>query len=836
MTGFMHEKEFSRKSFLKGGGALVVGLSAAGVAGKAQAAGFDPLSNPGIASDPNQYSSYGPFDSTQLDSWFVIHPDNSISIKIGKVELGQGTATGFAMVVAEELDHDPGLIRIIENDTDITPNSGSTVGSQSIQTTAKAHRAAAAYARLTLLGLASTSLGVPAASLTVSNGVISGGGKTTTYGALLGGKLFNTQVPSTYNLAGGAFTPPVAPLTAGSYATHGAGLAPGFPGLVKPVSQYKIVGIKSVPRVDIPAKVNGTYTYVHNVRIPGMQHGRIVRPRGQGAVYDGVAPKVLSVDATSISHIPGAKVVQKGDFVGVVATKEYDAIQASAQLKVQWAPLPLLASSGGMFSQMRKFDAAGQAPASYKVNIGNVDAAIASAPVKVSASYTHAYNGHLPIGPSCAVADVKATGARVYSNAQNCYGIRTSVANVLKFTVNQVRVTYYEGSSCYGSSPQTDVAEGAALMSQLAGAPVRLQFMRWDEHGYDNYGPAYLMDARAAADSAGNIVATEHVMFGIPGAATSPVELQIGMTAPTYSTSGASDSNNNGTQYNLPNRRVVSKSLPLQGNYFKTGALRAPNAPQSAFAYEQIIDELAYAANRDPYEFRLQNVATLATDMANGLTALTWDRWKGVLVKSAAMYKWQPRVANSVKQTGNIRTGRGIAMGTFANTQTCNVVEIKVNMKTGKITPTEIWSAQDTGMTVFPDGNRSQGMGSLIMGVSRALSEQIGFNKTNVTTLDWVTYPILRFADSPKVNFEYIQRYDIPATNAGAIVAGTTKSAPVGNVADTGVFVSGSGEPPLASIAAAIANAFFDATGVRIRQAPMTPAHVRSVLRTAGVA
>jgi len=839
MTGLIHERDFSRKSFLKGG-AVVFGSAAIGasLAGKAAAA-IDPLANPGIPADPNEFSSYGPFDSTKLDSWFVVHPDNSISVKLGKVELGQGATTGLAMIVAEELDHDISLIRLVPNDTDVTPNSGATVGSQTIQNTGKAYRAASAFFRQTLLGLAAAKLGVPAGSLSISNGVISGGSGKTTAGELLGGKLINAQAPATYNLAGGAYTPPGPGLTAGSYATHGAGLAPGFPGLTKDVSTYKLVGKVSPPRTDIPAKVMGTYTYVHNVRVPGMLHGRIVRPRGQGGVYDGVNPAVLSVDPSSISHIPNSQVVKIGNFVGVVAKQEYDAIQAAAQLKITWAPMPKLAGTGNMWKQMRDFDAAGQAPARYVTNIGDVDKGLASAAKTVSASYTYAYNGHFPIGPACALAWVQGNGCRVYSNAQNIYAVRTSVANILGFTVNQVRVSYFEGSSVYGSSPQTDPAECAALMSQAVGAPVRVQFMRWDEQGWDNYGPAFMHDIRGGVDASGNIVAIEDTQFGIPSGSTNPPELMVGLTQKstgiTFSTTGASDANNSGTQYNLKNRRVIGKSMPLQNNYFKTAPLRAPNAPQTCFAYEQFVDELAHTANMDPYLFRLQNVATLASDEANGLTALTWDRWKNVLTKVAQMSNWQPKVANSGKQTGDVVKGRGIAMGTFANTMICNVCDITVNTKSGKITPVQVWTAQDTGLTVYPDGVVNQGEGSVIQGISRALFEQVAFNQKQVTSLDWVTYPILRFKDAPKVDIQFVQRYDIPATTAGTVQANGT-SVPSSSVAAGGVFVSGSGEPPLASIGAAIANAFFDATGARVRQAPMTPAHVRAALKAGGVA
>jgi CO/xanthine dehydrogenase Mo-binding subunit len=419
-----------------------------------------------------------------------------------------------------------------------------------------------------------------------------------------------------------------------------------------------------------------------------MLHGRSVRPRGQGGAYDGVNPQVLSVDPKSISHIPNAQVVQIGNFVGVVAKAEFDAIQAAAQLKVTWAPMPKLAGSGNMWAQMRAFDKAGQAPARYAVDTGSIEKGLATAAKTVTATYSYPYNAHVPIGPSCSVAWVTKTGARIYSNAQNIYALRSSVANVLGLTANQVRVSYFEGSSCYGASPQNDPAEVAALLSQQVGAPVRVQFMRWEEHGWDNYGPPFLHDIRGGVDAQGNIVAIEDTQFGVPAARIDPPELWIGLTQKstgvTYGTAGNSDTTNSGTQYNQKHRRVIAKSLPHQNNYFRNAPLRAPNAPQTCFAYEQFVDELAFAAGMDPYQFRLQNIATNASDQANGLVSLTWDRWKNVLMGAAKQANWAPRMANSVKQTGSTRVGRGIALGSFANTMVGNIAEVSVNLKSGR--------------------------------------------------------------------------------------------------------------------------------------------------------
>ncbi len=813
MTALAHETQFSRRSFLKGGGALVVGFSllGAGLAGTAEA---------GTGAGP--FDSYGPYDSNALDSWLVVNPDNTASLKLGKVELGQGAMTGLLMIAAEELDLDFGQIHPITNDTDITPDQGTTAGSSSIQGGGMQTRAAAAAARQALLGLAASRLGVPAAQLTVSKGTVSGGGKTVTYGQLVGGKLFNVSMPASYVMA---------PTRGGLNGTSGVGLPPGAPG-TKPVSQYKLVGTHpGPPRVDIPAKITGSYVYVHNVRVPGMLHGRIVRPRGQGAYGDGTNPKVLSVDPTSVAHIQGVKVLQKGNFVGVVAPKEWDAIQAAAQLKVKWAPLPTLSGVGNLWGAMREQDSAGKAPASVRVNTGNVGAALDSAAHTISQTYRYHYNAHVPIGPSCCIADVTPTGARIFSNSQNIYATRTSIANLIGLPADKIRITYYEGSSVYGGAPYNDAAESAALMSQLAGAPVRVQFMRWDEHGWDNYGPAQMMDIKGGVDSKGNLVATDATIFGVPYYTTLPPEAMTGQSQ-VFSQVGSFDTTNTGTQYRLANRRVIGKSLPLENNYFKSTFLRAPNAPQTTFAYEQLIDELAHAAGMDPYQFRLQNVATLASDEANGLAALTWNRWKNVLTRAAQLADWQPKVAASKLGSGNVVSGRGIALGSFAGTMVGIVADVHVNRKSGKITPLHFYAAQDTGLTVYPGGIENQAVGSLTQGASRALFEEVSFDRHQVKSLDWVTYPIMRFKDAPKITFDYVQRTDIPAASEGKPTSNGT-TVPAGNVAN-GILATGSGEPPTSCIGAAMANAFFDATGVRIREAPMTPARVRAVLKAAG--
>jgi nicotinate dehydrogenase subunit B len=785
----MLKKEFSRSSFVKGGGAMIVGFSmvGAGLGAKAAKAAEDP------------YASGGPFDQISVDSWITIHADNTVSLKMGKVEMGQGTPTALLMIAAEELDVSLKQMKPIFHDTNVTPNQGASVGSQGVQTGGKQTRAAAAAAKAALLDMAAANLGVAKASLTVKDGVVSGGGKTVTYGQLIGDKLFNVKITG-FSTAGTATSPATA--------------VAGSPG-TKPVASYTIVGTNP-PRIDIPDKVTGKMTYVHNIRIPGMLHGRVVRPRGQGAYGDGTSPKVVSVDESSIKHIPGAQVVRFGDyFLGVVADHEYAAIQAAAQLKVKWADNPAISGSGNLWKSMRDLDSAGNAPARIALNRGNFDNAFKNASQTLQQSYKFHYTGHLPIGPSCCVADVTANGARIFSNSQDLYTTRGLIQTVLakvrpdlNLPASRIRLTYVEGSSVYGSAPYNDANQAAAIMSALVGKPVRLQFMRWDEHGWDNYGPAQMTDIRGGIDANGNITAFEFTHFGIPYWTTPPAQQQVQGNVAAYATTGRAETTISGAQYSIPNWRVVGKSLPLQNNYFKVSFLRAPDNPQSAFASEQAVDELAYMAKMDPVAFRLQNVANLTDDPP--------QRWKNVLTNAAKDANWQPKVAASKLGSGDVVTGRGIAFGFYSNTMTCCVADIEVNKKTGKIVAKQLHVAGDPGLIVYPAGSENNEEGAAMQGLSRALHEAVVFDKKGVTSLDWVSYPMIRFKEAPTVHIHGLTRTDVPDPSG------------------PGSRTTGSGEPALSPVPAAVANAFFDATGVRIREAPMTPARVRATLKAAG--
>jgi CO/xanthine dehydrogenase Mo-binding subunit len=787
MTGLLHEKEFSRKSFVKGGGALIVGFSLAGsaLAGKASAI------------DGDIPTGYNP-DINQVDSWFAITSDNLGVLKTSQIETGNGITTGFLQVVAEELDMDISQMRYgLFNpnshtvvDTYNAVSSGGEGGSNAMSGTGPKIRNVATLARAALLSMASAKLGVPVANLTVDKGVVSGGGQTVKYGDLIGGKLFKL------GNANVSLQPGVAP--------------------AKAFSAYKTVLTDPNPvmRIDIPDKVTGKYTYVHQVRVPGMLHGRMVRPRGQGAYpYNSNVP--ISVDASSISHIPNAKVVQVNNFLGVVAPKEFDAIQAAAQLKVVWNTNPILPGTGNLWSHYRDMDTQGKIVASLNAATkGNVDTALASAAHTVSGTYKHHYQGHMPIGPSCAVADVQSDHATIWSNTQNVYNLVTDLTNVLSpLQAPQIHVLFYEGSGSFGNGCVAfDTAESAAIMSKAVGAPVRLQMMRWDEHGWTHYAPAIMYDMRAGVDASGNIVAYEATGFGQGGTSiyTGRELLGNGPGSPS-ATANALPSIVNGAgavtenlspwmKVSSTNYKVINKPINSTMGIFHSGPVRAPGAQQTTLADAQTMQQLAVAANMDDLAFRLQNMNT----------DLDGSRWAAVLQAAANAAGWKPWVPGSKLSKENVVTGRGIANSHHGGAYAAAVADVQVNKKTGKITVTHMYASQDSGFSMNPSLIYNQMIGNVIQGTSRAMSEEVTFNKNQVTSIDWIGYPILRFKDAPKVTTVLVQRTDQPSL--------------------------GSGEPPTCPIIGAIANAFYDATGVRLHEAPFTPGRVRATLKAAGVA
>ena len=747
---------FPRRDLLKAGGALIIGFSWGGSLLAQQQ--MDAVA---LVPGPDQP------DPNQLDTWLAIHADNTATIFFGFVELGQGASTALLQIAADELDLEMSQVKTVRVETHVTPNQGGTVAGSAIMRGGPRIRAAAAEARLTLLNLASKKLNAPIDRLEVSRGIVSviGNSKqTVSYGSLMGDKALG--VPFT-------------------------GKAP-----LKRPNDYKIVGTR-VPRNDIPDKVSGKYVYAQHVRAPGMLHGRIVRPRGQGAY--GAGAVVMNIDESSIHGIPGAQVVRRRDFVGVGAPTEWDAIRAAEQLKVTWDTTPTLPGDGGLYEKMQTE----KTTDSIALERGDVDSALGRAAHVVSQKYRCPYQAHAPFGPNCALADVKADSAVVKCSTQNIYLTRDKIAKVLAVPVDKVSIQYYEGSGTFGHSCHDDVAQAAAILSQAAGKPVRVQFMRWDEHGWDNYGPAHLAEVRAGIDGDGKIVAyeyhgTQHIWSKTEtseqlalGTPAQEVETFPGPGRPTGAAQAVSPFTL-GVMYGIPNMRLINHRMPGHG-YLKGQSLRSPLDISFSFASEQAIDELAYLADLDPFVFRERNIKD--------------PRWMGVLEAVAKAATWTPRKAASSLSNANIVKGRGIALGTHLTSYGAAVAEIEVHKDTGRIVAKHMYGALDAGLTVNPDFVENQIIGMLVQATSRILMEEVTFSETNVTSLDWATYPILRFEECPEVTAIVVQQLNEKPDGAGEEVVGPA--------------------------AAAIANAFFDATGVRLQEYPLTPKRVLAALSRA---
>ena len=692
MTGLLSESQFSRRSFVKRGGALIVGFSLAGSALSGRARAAAPTSA-GYLPDPNQ-----------VDSWLTVGADNTATLNTSQIETGNGIQTGFLMIAAEELDMDMSQMRYGPDDTYVVLATGGEGGSNAIAGTSGPIRAAAVTARQALLNLASTNLGVPVANLTVKSGVVSGGGKTVTYGALLGGKLFNVSMPASYNMAlVGGFGPPT-------------GLRPGQ-APSKPIASYTLVGT-SPARVDIPAKVTGTYTYVHNVRLNGMLHGRVVRPRGQGAW--GAGAPIVSVDPTSIAHLPNVQIVQKGNFLGVVAPHEWDAIQAAAQLEVTWKDDPILPGSGNLFGAMRK-EPANDA---VQTSTGNANVGLASAATVLSHSYSYPYNGHLPIGPMCCVADVTPTGATIFSSTQDIESLASTVSSIIGMTPKQVRVKYYEGSGSYGSNTQEDVAESAALMSQSVGKPVRVQFMRWDEHGWDMYGPATRLTLSRGRR------AREHRRLQLHRLADPLLHDPHPGRADRRPDAGSRGLHRLRLHRHHEHRWAVHDPKPA--GHLKSGARAEQRVLQGDIPAGTKRAAGAVRVRADGRRARLRSEdgpgGVPQAEHRHGKRPAAGSpgggAWIDVLNAVTKAANWVPKVAASNLGTTKVVTGRGVALGGFAASQVGVVADISVNKKSGKITVDHLYAAQVNGLTISPGLVENQMSGNLIQGLSRACSNR----------------------------------------------------------------------------------------------------------------
>jgi CO/xanthine dehydrogenase Mo-binding subunit len=693
----------------------------------------------------------------ELDTWVRIDEAETVTVFSGKSEHGQGLRSMLARIAAEELDVALERVRVATADTAHGLDEGLTAGSTSTQESGAALRQAAAEARAHLLELGAADLGADPAELRVDDGTISAGRSTTTYWRLLGGRRFGVR-------ASGRARP-------------------------KPPAEHRIVG-NAGRRVDLTGIVTGTTRYLQDLSLPGMLHGRVVRPPSRSACLE-------HIDEARVRSLPGVvAVVRDGSFLGVVGEREEQALAAAAVLasSVRWSEQPALRPLASVSDWLRS-----QPGRAFRVVEGvGIDADVppvtepTGAARTVRATYTRPFTLHGSIGPSAAVAHWHDGGLEVWSSTQGVFFLRRALAEALRVEPDTVRVRHVEAAGCYGHNGADDAAADAALLSQAVGKPVRVQWMRQDEHVWEPLGPAMVMEVRGGLDQAGNVVAWDfqgwtptHSSRPNGSAGSLLAGTLTGNASGTPNQSGA-DRNANHT-YNFKNNRVVVhwlRSSPLRAS-----ALRGLGSPQNTFANESFIDELATAAGIDPIEFRLRH--------------LNDARAKAVLAVVAKRAGWPNREPS--QQTG-VKSGRGVAFVQYDRTEAyvAAVTDVDVNLANGEVRVKRVVIAHDCGLIINPNGLRNQIEGNVIQATSRALKEEVKFDRAKVTSLDWALYPILRFPEIPDVIVELIDRPDQLAVGAG--------------------------EATTSAIPAAIANAIFDATGVRLRDVPFTPERIKTAL------
>lgn len=732
----MGEMIIARREFLKTTGALVVGFALMPSVSLGQSA----ASGKSLAAD-------------QVDSFLVISRDGSVTLYSGKVDIGTGTRAAYRQIVADELDVPVARIAMIEGDTALCPDQGGTGGSTGIVNGGMQIRQAAATARQALVALAATRLSVGAGDLMISDGVVhTADGRSIGYGELIGDSHFDVKLDAK------------APL--------------------KNPDNYRYVG-QPVARPDLPAKMTGRHTYMQDFRVPGMLHARVIRPRAIGATLS-------TIDESSIAGIPGARVIRIKDFVAVVADHEWNAIRAARALKLQWTGGGGLPGSNRVHAAIRTSEVARD---EQLIRTGDSETILRNAARKFTASYEWPAQSHASMGPSCAVADYKPNSLTVWCSSQGTHGLRRNLARDLGIQAQQVRVVYMDGAGSYGSNGSDDAAADAALISRALQQPVRVQWMREDEHGFDPKGPPQLLDLRASLDANGNIAAWETNAWlpeNTPNLRSRPLLafLAAGIPQPVGQ-SVAQVQGNAYPSYDLPNMTATVHWLKTTA--LRPSNLRAPGKPGNSYAVECFIDELAAAAKRDPLEFRLAHL--------KDQTAIA------ILKRIAERMNWQPRPSpNPAASRGAESLGRGVAYVHYKHTDNRLGlgIEVAVNRNTGTIRVTRAVCVYEGGLMINPDAVRAQVEGNIIQAISRTLHEEVQFDENGVTSTDWRSYPILTFPEVPAVEVELI---------------GSVHDKPLG-----------AGEAASAPVPAAIGNAVFDATGVRMRKAPLTATRVRDAL------
>jgi nicotinate dehydrogenase subunit B len=684
-----------------------------------------------------------------VDSYLAIGRDGRITVYSGKVDLGTGLRTALTQIVAEELDVPLGHVTLVQGDTLLTPDQGPSFGSLSIQNGGAQLRRAAATARRALLERAAVKFKTDASTLSIRDGVIVGpNSRELALGSVVGGRMLSLKLDQN------------APL--------------------KSPADFKLVG-KPVRRLDIPDKVTGRFTFMQDFKRPGMLHGRVIRPSGIGAT-------LVSYDESSISAIPGiVKVVRIENFLGVVAKSEWSAIKAARQLSVEWSAWGGLPEQSQIWEHVRHTKILKDDITS---NRGDSEAALIGAPRKLAATYDFAIHTHGSIGPSCAVAEFEKGTLTCWTASQATHNLRKQLAAMLGVADESVRCIYVDGAGCYGRNGHEDAAADAVLLARAVGQPVRVQWMRADEHGWDPKGPPTLLDLRAGLDADGKISAWESELF-IPSGIAGFVALVGADHAGLNSLGQLSPGgviNDLAIPYAIPN--VKTTAHRLESTPFKPSWIRSPGRMQNTFANECFLDEIAAATGADPLELRLQYLHDA--------------RGEELLERLAALSNWRQRPKPD--RQGEIVTGRGLAYIKYelVRTYVGVVAEVQVNTQSGEIVAKRFQIAHDCGQIINPDGLRNQIEGNVIQTVSRVLKEEVKFDRSMVTSLDWGSYPILTFPEVPEVVMDLIDRpNEVPW---------------------------GGGEPTAAVVPSAIANAVFDATGVRLRSVPFTSSKVKSAL------
>jgi nicotinate dehydrogenase subunit B len=768
-----------RRAFLQTTGLLVA--SVAGVSMHGVEAFLQTAATPsaGPYSDP---------DYLQLDSWIVIRADNTATFFVGKTDLGQGTGTAFRQIMSDELDIAFDNTTCVMGSTDITVDQGGSGGSDALQTDGYPMRRVAAEARRVLLDMAAAHLGVPVAALAVADGVVSARtgdstGRRVTYGELIGGKKFNVTLT-------------------GRNTDSTTGKAP-----LKPVHAMKNVG-KSPRRDDIPAKVDGTLRWAVDMKVPGMLHARNVRPPVVGAT-------LKAIDESSVKNAPGfVRVVSRGNYVAVVCEREEQAIGAARQLKVEWTPpsTPPFSASEDLFEYMRS-----AAPSSTgdPVTVGDVTTAFAGAAKIVEAQYEIPFQGHTAFGPAHALADPSNGQLTIYSNDMKSYGLRNGVAQFLKIPRERVRVVWMQGPQAYGRTAADDAGFEAAFLATELGRPVRVQWSRQEESAWDTKGPAYAIAMRGALDAQGQVEAVDYdaraADFNHVGYNEHDTVLIAQLTGQRKAQPARGRASYPSDKYAIPNRRMAGSVVPMPLVWetpIRMGNLRDPDGPQVTFASESFIDELAAAAKMDPVAFRLALLERGTEEDAGFKRA----RSIACLKAAAEKFGWEPRPAPRARGAGDVAIGRGVAYAYRSETVAAEIVDVEVNRRTGRIWVKRIVCAHDCGLVINPEALTRTLEGGLLHSVSRALFEEVRFDEAKVLSVDWVSSPTLTHADVP-------EQIDIVQVNGDP------------NPGRPDLRHYGAGETVCKPMLAAVGNAVFDATGVRMRRVPFTTTRVLAALK-----